>query len=205
MHWIWSFVAGLTGQRLKVREGGSGANLHLTFDDGPHVENTPRLLDVLAEYQATATFFLLGNHAKAHPELVERIVREGHRIANHSMTHPNFRTLSPAQQLKEIALADAVLTPFDGRAHHAFRPPRGNATVTTIATAILRREQPLVLWNVDSYDFKLPEAELRQRLAQYQPRGGDILLFHDDMPATVVALREFLPRWRQAGFTLSAV
>jgi peptidoglycan/xylan/chitin deacetylase (PgdA/CDA1 family) len=205
MHWIWSFVAGVTGQRVKVRQARSGTALHLTFDDGPHPDNTPKLLDVLAQHQAKATFFLLGSNAEAHPELVRRIVREGHIIANHSMTHPNFRTLGPRQQLAEIARADAVLAPFDGRVRHAFRPPRGNATITTIASAMLRAQQPIVLWNFDSFDFKLQEPELIQRLEGYKPNGGDILLFHDDMPATVKALSHVLPRWRSAGFALTAV
>jgi peptidoglycan/xylan/chitin deacetylase (PgdA/CDA1 family) len=205
MHWIWSFVAGLTGQRVKVRQGRTGSALHLTFDDGPHPDNTPRLLDVLAQHHAKATFFLLGSNAKAHPELVQRMVSEGHIIANHSMTHPNFRTLGPRQQLAEIAQADAVLAPFDGRKRHAFRPPRGNATITTIASALVRTQQPVVLWNFDSFDFKLPQPDLLKRLEGYEPHGGDILLFHDDMPATVEALRQFLPRWRSAGFDLTAV
>lgn len=209
MHWIWSLVAVLTAQQVRVKQSvskrsGSGRALHLTFDDGPDPVNTPLLLDVLAESGAKATFFLLGEHAQAHPDIVKRIVAEGHVLGNHSMSHPDFKHLAPRAQLAQIDAADAVLAPFDGQKRHAFRPPRGHATLTTIASALWRR-QALVLWNVDSHDFKLPEADLQTRLEGYAPSAGDILLFHDDMPATVQVLRRMLPRWRQAGFLLTAV
>ena len=204
MHWIWSVVAGLTAQQVRVRNHGTGKRLHLTFDDGPHPECTPMLLDVLAQCDAKATFFLLGRHAQAHPELVARIAREGHTIANHSMTHPNFRTLGPRAQLSQIDQADAVLAPFDGRKRHPFRPPRGATTLTTIVASVLRA-QPLILWSFDSFDFRLPEAELQARLEAYQPAPGDILLFHDDMSSTVAVLQRMLPRWRDAGYQLTAV
>lgn len=204
MHWIWSVVAGLTAQQVRVRNTGADMQLHLTFDDGPHPTCTPLLLDVLAQSGAKATFFLLGRNAQAHPDLVARIAREGHVIANHSMTHPNFRTLGPRAQLSQIDQADAVLTPFDGQKRHAFRPPRGAATLTTIAASVMRA-QPLVLWNFDSLDFKLPEPELQARLEAYQPASGDILLFHDDMASTVAVLGRMLPRWREAGYQLTSV
>jgi len=200
MHPIWSFVATLTGQSQRVKQRRVGQTLYLTFDDGPHPVNTPKLLDVLqAVGGVKVTFFLLGQQAQAHPEIVRRIVQEGHTIANHSMTHANFRRLGVAAQLTEIAQADQVLQAFDGLRRHGFRPPRGNATLTTIANAVLRR-QKLFLWGFDSFDFRLSLPELTQRLSQYQPQGGDILLFHDDMATTVCALQEILPRWQAAGF-----
>jgi peptidoglycan/xylan/chitin deacetylase (PgdA/CDA1 family) len=203
MHWIWSLVAGLTAQQVRTRQGGAQRTLFLTFDDGPHPTVTPSLLDVLARHQAKATFFLLGNNAKAHPDIVARIVKEGHVIANHSMTHPSFRALSRADQLAEVAQADEVLARFDGRARHAFRPPRGHATPTMIVNALLGR-QPMVLWSFDSLDFKLELDDLTARLQAYQPKAGEILLFHDDMPRTVAALDQLLPLWRAAGFEFAA-
>ena len=204
MHWIWSVVAGLTAQQVRIKQAGSPKALYLTFDDGPHPINTPRLLDELAACQAKASFFLLGDNARAHPELVRRIVAEGHVIANHSMSHPNFRELGSLAQLAQIDQADSVLAPFDGQRRHAFRPPRGNATVTTIAASVWRR-QPLVLWTFDSFDFKLPEPELLARLSSYTPASGDILLFHDDMGPTWATLKQMMPIWQAAGFELRAL
>jgi peptidoglycan/xylan/chitin deacetylase (PgdA/CDA1 family) len=187
-----------------VRGPAAQRRLHLTFDDGPHPGCTPQLLDVLATCNAKATFFLLGDNVQAHPGIVERMVKEGHVIANHSMSHPDFRKLGSRAQLDEVDRADALLARFDGQSRHLFRPPRGHATLTTILASIWRA-QPLVLWNVDSFDFRLPESELQARLEAYQPQAGDILLFHDDMASTVAVLRRMLPRWRQAGFEFSAI
>lgn len=204
MHWIWSLVAGITAQRVRVRGPRHATALHLTFDDGPHPTVTPMLLDLLAQHQARATFFLLGRNVAQHPEIVERILREGHAIGNHSMTHANFRKASVGQQLREVRQADEAMSRIDGQRLHPFRPPHGHATVTTILNAVLR-PQPLVLWNFDSEDYHLQGAPLVERLKRYQPQGGDILLFHDDMPHTVEALRTLLPIWRQAGLSLDAL
>ena len=76
--------------------------LHLSFDDGPHPEHTPRLLDLLAAHDARATFFLIGREAERHPDVVRRILDAGHALGNHSWSHPHFDRLDPAAQREEI-------------------------------------------------------------------------------------------------------
>jgi peptidoglycan/xylan/chitin deacetylase (PgdA/CDA1 family) len=196
-------VSTFTAQRVSVRRHGIGQSLCLTFDDGPHPEYTPALLDVLAQHQIKATFFLLGNNVVAHPELVERLVREGHVIGNHSMTHLNPRQIGWRAQLTEVDQADEVLARFDQRRRHLYRPPRGCATVTLILNAVLR--SPMVLWTFDSLDGKLSEADLVQRLKSYDAQGGDILLFHDDTKVTIEALRQAIPHWLAKGFAFKTV
>ena len=80
-----------------------GNKIALTFDDGPHPVYTPQILDTLKEYGVHATFFLIGENAERNPELVRRILREGHEIGNHSDTHPNMPTLSREDMAKEIS------------------------------------------------------------------------------------------------------
>ena len=198
MHWIWSLVSLLSFRRVRLRMPSGNQAVYLTFDDGPHPQNTPALLDLLAVFQIKATFFLIGEHANAHPALVRRLLDEQHVLGNHTMSHANLRTLDRDAQLVEIDRADEVLTLFDGKPRHPFRPPRGRATAATISRAMLSA-QPLVLWTFDSLDHKLDVEPLVERLSTHVPKGGDILLFHDDMQATIAALKIVLPRWRDAG------
>ena len=99
--------------------------LHLTFDDGPHPAHTAELLDLLAEHGATATFFVIGEQAERHPDMMRRIVQGGHMLGNHSWSHPRFETLGLDAQREEIARTDKLLSDHDGRMRHDFRPPRG--------------------------------------------------------------------------------
>ena len=198
MHWIWSLISLLSFRRVQLRVASGDEAVYLTFDDGPHPQNTPALLDMLAAFKIKATFFLIGEQAKAHPALVRRLLDEQHVLGNHSMSHPKMRRLDRNAQLSEIDHADEVLAQFDGKPRHPFRPPRGHATATTISRALIHN-QPLVLWTFDSLDHRLDVEPLIERLSNYVPKGGDILLFHDDMQATIVALKIVLPRWRDAG------
>ena len=122
-------LLGLLPQRLVLvrgpREPGA---LYLSFDDGPHPEHTPRLLDLLARHGARASFFLVGQRVEQHPALVERIVAEGHALGNHSYSHPMFRRLGLRAQLDEVERTDRLLAAFDRRGPHRFRPPRGDVS-----------------------------------------------------------------------------
>ncbi len=198
MHWIWSLVSLLTANAVRTRMPRRAPVLYLSFDDGPHPEHTPALLELLRRHDVRATFFLIGTQAQAHPEIVQRIVAAGHGIGNHSMTHPRMPALSAREQWREIRRADAVLARFNGRARQLFRPPNGRATLATILNSIVCR-QPLVLWSVDSLDYSRGVPEVAQRLEQMTLRGGDILLFHDDGGTAGGALEQLLPRWRAAG------
>lgn len=198
MHWIWSVVAVLTAYTVKVRMPRREPKLYLSFDDGPHPDHTPPLLDLLRAHNAKATFFLIGDKVQKHPDIVQRIVDEGHEIGNHSMSHPRLPQLTARDQLADIARADAVMARFNGRRRQMFRPPNGRATVATIISSIVDR-RPLVLWSIDSMDYQLDAEQVAARLEQLTVRGGDILLFHDDGAAAHGALARLLPRWSGSG------
>lgn len=199
-------LLGLLPQRLVLvrgpREPGA---LYLSFDDGPHPEHTPRLLDLLARHGARASFFLVGQRVEQHPALVERIVAEGHALGNHSYSHPMFRRLGLRAQLDEVERTDRLLAAFDRRGPHRFRPPRGDVSLPLLL-AFARRGRCLAYWSYDSLDYQQrPAAELAVRLRRRPPVDGDVLLMHDDSDCAAQVLARMLPAWRAEGRKLRAL
>lgn len=182
-----------------------GRGLYLTFDDGPDPEVTPALLDLFAEQRVRATFFLLGKHAERHPQIVQRIVAEGHAIGNHSYSHPRLNQIDLAAQRAEIDRTDRILASFDGTERHWFRPPSG-ALPFSLLFDFARRRRGIAYWSYDSMDYQRKGAAvLCERFRAHPPRPGDIVLMHDDDLATLAALRELLPEWRAAGHAMEAL
>jgi len=178
---------------------------YLSFDDGPHPEHTPRLLDLLARHAAKASFFLVGRNVERHPEIVARIVREGHLLGNHSFTHERFGQLPLAAQLDEFARTDAALAGFDGRPRHRLRPPQGSLPLPLLL-ALARRGRSIAYWSYDSLDYQSPAPEaLIDRLRRAPPAAGDIVLMHDDSALAADALTVLLPEWRAAGHSFQAL
>lgn len=183
----------------------TGKSLYLTFDDGPHPDHTPALLELLREYGVKATFFLIGREAERYPQLVERIVEEGHSLGNHSYSHPMFDALTHTEQWVEVERTDEVLSSFDGRRHHGFRPPRGVfSLLLTLRFALSRRR--LAYWSYDTQDYQGREPdELAERLRAQPPRAGDVVLMHDDSDCSRRMLEKLLPEWKERGFTFRAL
>lgn len=178
-----------------------GRVLHLTFDDGPHPEHTPALLDLLAMHRARATFFVIGQHAERNPGVIERIVREGHTLGNHSWSHPQFDRLGLPAQRDEIERTDRLLTRFDGLARHDFRPPRGVMPRPMVLDCI-RRGRRIAYWSYDSLDYSKQPAETLIASAQkHPPQAGEILLLHDDNGLSLQLLQAMLPVWVAEGFS----
>jgi peptidoglycan/xylan/chitin deacetylase (PgdA/CDA1 family) len=153
------------------------ASVALTFDDGPHPEITPRLLDVLARHGARATFFPLGCRVQRWPELVAQVGRAGHTVGSHGFTHRGDwwrspRTLGEDLRRAEEAFGRLLAEP------KLFRPPFG-ALSPSWALACRKQGYTLVFWSVVSYDWKDPDAG---RVADRVMRGirpGAIVLFHE--------------------------
>jgi len=179
--------------------------LYLSFDDGPHPVHTPVLLDLLAEHDARATFFMIGAHAERHPELVQRIVEAGHTLGNHSYSHPQFGTLALSAQLAEVDRTDRLLTAADGRQRHSFRPPRG-VLPRPMLLHFIRNRRRIAYWSYDSLDYsRLPALELTRFAHDRPPRDGDIILMHDDGDTAQQMLRSLLPAWKDAGYRFEAL
>jgi peptidoglycan/xylan/chitin deacetylase (PgdA/CDA1 family) len=140
--------------------------LALTFDDGPNPAWTPRLLEILASHDVRATFFLVGSHAQAEPELVRRIVAAGHLIGNHSWSHPNL-ALTPASRVKEeLTRTSQTLEQITGAPVRYFRPPYGARRPAVLRLARSLGMTP-VLWNAMTSDWKEPSSEaIAERLTR---------------------------------------
>src|SRR5256885_5116130 len=105
-----------------------GPFIALTFDDGPNATLTPKLLDLLAARHLKATFFVVGQNAADHPDILKRAVREGHEIGNHSWSHPNLGKMSDEAVRRELQKTDDAITAAIGKRPTLFRPPYGSIT-----------------------------------------------------------------------------
>jgi peptidoglycan-N-acetylglucosamine deacetylase len=151
---------------------------HITFDDGPHPEVTPAVLDVLDEHQVPATFFVLVDPAKAHPEVVAETLARGHRIGLHGRTHLRLSNASATAIADEVSRAHRELEEVVGGKVDLFRPPYGAHGLRSLL-ATRRRGMKTILWSVDTDDWKglSPDSPLQgttRRMA-----AGGIGLMHD--------------------------
>ena len=171
----------------------------LTFDDGPGKE-TGRLLDDLAAAGAPATVFVLGTSVRAHPDLVRRMAAEGHEVGTHTWSHKQLTKLGEEGQRREVqrgvrAVEEAGVTPT------VFRPPYGsyNATTRKVVGA------PMILWDVDTLDWKTRSTDATVASAVGDARAGSIVLMHDIHAPTVDAVPRVVAGLRERGFTLVTV
>lgn len=191
-------TAVLPRRRFLVRGPGTANRVALTFDDGPHPEHTPRLLDALAAAGIRATFFVIGREAERHPELVARAFGEGHAIGHHSWSHSEPDSTPAGRLLEETERTIALLAGITGRQHDRFRPPKGALTVAKCAR-LWQRHQRIVLWSADPRDYRMSDAgELRHWAAHNPPSPGEIVLLHDAWPFAAAAVDSFAA-WRERG------
>ncbi len=147
---------------------------YLTFDDGPIPEVTPWVLDVLDKYHVKATFFLVGDNVRRHPELLEEIKRRGHSFGNHTMHHlPGFRT-SFHRYARDIAEADRLID------SHLFRPPHG--LMMWDQARKIKEHYGIIMYDVVTRDYNRnlsPEKIIK--IVKRYTRNGSIIVFHDSV------------------------
>ncbi|HKI91834.1 MAG TPA: polysaccharide deacetylase family protein [Gaiellaceae bacterium] len=151
----------------------------LTFDDGPHPEATPAVLELLARHELQATFFLVGEQVERRPELARRIAAAGHEVAVHCHRHRNLMRLAPAQVRADVDRAAAAIEEATGTAPRRYRPPYGIVTLPALRLAQARGWET-VLWTRHGADWAAaatPESIAARLLGD--AAGGDILLLHD--------------------------
>jgi peptidoglycan/xylan/chitin deacetylase (PgdA/CDA1 family) len=161
--------------------------VRLTFDDGPNRKATPVILDTLAGRGVTATFFVVGSMAAANPGIVRRASTAGHRIGNHSWSHPNLTTLSRAEVRSQLARTNETIQQATGTSPTEWRPPYGARNALVEAAARDVGLTSMVLWTVDPRDWADPPATtVRDRVLQ-AVRPNSIVLLHDGTGANTAA------------------
>jgi peptidoglycan/xylan/chitin deacetylase (PgdA/CDA1 family) len=186
------------GANLRRLPPANGAEIALTFDDGPDPDVTPRVLDLLDAAGMRASFFVIGRRARAHPGLTAEIARRGHRVENHTDTHPHLFACYPAGLLRrEVERTQEAVAAATGRRPRLFRAPAGLRN-PLLDWVLHRADLRLVSWTRRGFDAvdRDPAAIARRLLAGVLP--GDILLLHDGRatarPAGNPVVLEVLPR-----------
>lgn len=178
------------------RVAGEEKTVYLTFDDGPHPEATPFVLDVLKKHDVKSTFFLLGKNAKANPELVERIKGEGHTIGNHGMNHLSGWSVGLDEYLKDVEEGKQLV------GSTLFRPPYGKLTLSQYRK--LRTTEQIVLWDVISGDFdtNIGPKEVLSNVVN-NVKGGSVIVMHDSTKAfnnLKLSLNEIIQQLSEKGY-----
>ncbi|WP_391119666.1 polysaccharide deacetylase family protein [Psychrobacillus sp. L3] len=174
----------------------------LTFDDGPHSTYTPQILDLLAEYHAKATFFVIGERAESFPDLILQIGKDGHEIANHTYSHP--LKITPDKLKEELKKTNEIIHDITGTYPLFYRPVGGSYNDRIINTAIENGYKVIMWsWHQDTEDWKTPGVNKIVKKVLSGASPGDIVLFHDaggDRSQTVKALEEILPELQKQGY-----
>jgi peptidoglycan/xylan/chitin deacetylase (PgdA/CDA1 family) len=194
-------TAGVTFTRVMV----SGNYIAITYDDGPHPVNTPRLLDILAARNIKATFYVIGNSVNQNPGVLRRTVAEGHEIGNHSQTHPLLSKLGDSQLRQEMQRCEDSIGRAAGIRPRTMRPPYGGLLQRQRQLVLNEFGYPTILWSVDPLDWKRPGASvIASRIVSGTTPGG-IVLAHDLHTQTIDSMPQALDGLLRRGFKFVTV
>ncbi len=188
-----AFAAGKTGADEK--------KIALTFDDGPHPHYTAQLLDGLKERGVPATFFVTGEHAELHPEVIRRMHEEGHLIGNHTYSHIQLSENNKEEFKNQLIKTNEIIKNITGEEVQYVRPPYG--------TWDKKFEKELnmfpVLWTIDPLDWcSTNVAGIREKVVSKAKENG-IILMHDYYPSTITAALEVVDELEKQGYEFVTV
>lgn len=168
------------------------AYISITFDDGPNTEHTTKALDLLKKYNAKATFFCVGQQVAQHPEVLKRIIAEGHTIGNHTYTHSkSFGFFSLNQVKAELQKTNALIKELTGLQMNLYRPAFA-VTNPTIEKAVKVLKLSAIGWNVRSLDTTPRSQAMILKRITSKIKKGDIVLLHDTSDKTIAVLEQLL-------------
>jgi peptidoglycan/xylan/chitin deacetylase (PgdA/CDA1 family) len=182
-----------------------GPYIAMTFDDGPHPTQTPRLLEMLKQRGIKATFFCVGQCVAEYPELAKRIIEEGHEIANHSWSHPQLSTMNESSVRDQIERTHLAIKQATGIEPKLFRPPYGAFTLRQRNWANAVWGYQIILWDVDTLDWKHHNPARTEAIALAESRPGSIILQHDIHKTTIDAMPATLDALAAKGFKFVTV
>lgn len=175
--------------------------VYLTFDDGPNPEVTPKVLDILDEFGAKATFFCVGENVFKYPEVFDEVKRRGHAVGNHTFNHVKGFGKTVDDYVDNVRKADEFIN------IKLFRPPHGQITPKQVKA--LKDDFKIVMWDFITYDYdkeKSPEEIIRE--VKKRTRNGSIVVFHDSLKAeknVLQALPEALKFWKEEKFEVKLI
>ena len=191
---------------ISHRRGRTGLPyIAITFDDGPHPENTPRLLDMLRERNIKATFYVIGRSVELYPQIVRRMVAEGHEVGNHTWTHRNLTSLSDSSIRMEMDRTRDVIISACGVTPRTMRPPYGALRESQRAWIFKEYGYPTIMWSVDPKDWQRPGVSVVTSRILDNTHNGSIVLAHDLHKPTVDAMPETLDGLLRRGFQFITV
>lgn len=169
----------------------------LTYDDGPSA-HTNDLMDTLKAKKAKATFFVLGTEAAKHPDVLKRMVREGHEIGNHTWNHPRLTQISNPEVSVQILQADNLIKTITGRTPRLVRPPYGayDASVTQLAI------RPLAMWSIDPKDWRFRNPDMAYEHVVAHAHPGGVVVLHDIHAPSVQATPRVIDELQRQGYVL---
>ena len=172
-----------------------------SFDDGPSRKNTEKILKALDKNNARATFFMLGQNAKYYPDLVKKDEESGNEVAGHSWNHPLLTKLGKKGVKKQMSQMNEAIASVTGSDVGLLRPPYGSINRTVKNTV----KDPLILWSIDTLDWKTLNADKTADAILKQAKDGDIILMHDIHAPTAEAVKKVLPKLEKKGFQVCTV
>lgn len=174
----------------------------LTFDDGPSRENTGKILDVLKAHGAHATFFVLGNRARVDGDILKQELEAGCEIGSHSWDHPQLNKIEWSKVKSQVSRTDQIVKKLaDGYKIKLLRPPYGAISDTMRK----RMKKPMILWSLDTLDWKTRNAKKVFRKVKKEVKDGDIILMHDIHAETAEAIKQVVPWLQQQGYDILTV
>ena len=197
----FSRSAGITFSRVLV----SGNYIAMTFDDGPHPHNTPRLLDMLRARNIKATFFVIGQSVDLYPQVVRRTVAEGHEIGNHTYTHRLLSKASDSEICLDLTRCRDAIARASGVQPRTMRPPYGGFLQRQREMVYNEFGYPTILWSVDPLDWKRPGPSVVTSRILHSTTAGSIILSHDLHAPTVDAMPATLDGLLRNGFQFVTV
>lgn len=177
-----------------------------TFDDGPHPELTPKLLDILKERGLKATFFMVGRNVTAYPQIVRRMVEEGHEVANHSWSHPLLTSLGDTSLDSQLRRTHDAIIKACGVTPTLYRPPYGQTRLSQRKKIKETFGYTSILWDVDPQDWQSPRTakKVHDRVLA-QTKSGSIILCHDIHATTIEAMPAVFDELKARGYQFATV
>jgi peptidoglycan/xylan/chitin deacetylase (PgdA/CDA1 family) len=179
----------------------------LTFDDGPHPVQTPKILDLLDKYGIKATFFTVGINATYYSDTLDMVSRRGHEIGNHTFTHPQVSSLDPENLKDEVERCESTIYGLTDRKTKLFRPPEGMID-SDVKKVLGKLDYKVILWDIDTKDWAHTPPEKIAENVISNISSGDIILMHDYISynsPTLEALELFIPALLEKGYSFVVV